>query len=138
MTACEIAEVLFELSKPEIPEELKNIIARKTSMPNIPFATMGGLVFWNNIAECNGWRLQQNMITNHARILDANDIRIAWGTLDEMSDLMKEMAEFLRTRKNIEKQNNLKTMEEIKKLKELLDIGAITQDEFTTPEKVRL
>lgn len=38
-------------------------LLRKTSMPNIPTVTMGGKTFWNELAECKGWRLQKNMIT---------------------------------------------------------------------------
>lgn len=49
-------------------------------MPNIPFPTMGGEFFWNNLAEENGWRVQQNTFTGHCRILDADDIRRAWGS----------------------------------------------------------
>ena len=59
-------------------------LLRRASMPNIPTATMGGHVFWNDLAECNGWRLQKNMITQHCRILDSNDVRRAWGGDDAM------------------------------------------------------
>jgi hypothetical protein len=53
-------------------------------MPNIPFPTMGGEVFWNDLAEYNGWRVQQNMFTQHCRVLDPDDIRVAWGGYDAM------------------------------------------------------
>lgn len=52
--------------------------------PNIPLPTMGGEVFWNNVSSSNGWRLQQNMLTNHARILDPRGIRRAWGDIHVM------------------------------------------------------
>jgi hypothetical protein len=39
-------------------------------MPNVEFPTMGGEVFWNNLAESGGWRIQQNKVTRHCRILD--------------------------------------------------------------------
>ncbi|MBQ7197173.1 MAG: SHOCT domain-containing protein [Synergistaceae bacterium] len=124
-------EILEELSSgSEIADELRLIIERNVSMPNIPFPTMGGLVFWNNIAECNGWKLQQNMITHHARIIDSNDVRIAWGTLDEMKDLLEDLANYLKLQREVRKNENLATLEEIKKLKELLDIGAIDIEEF--------
>ena len=41
--------------------------------------TMGGVIFWDDIQECNGWRLQRNTFTGHYRILDPNDVRRAWG-----------------------------------------------------------
>lgn len=52
------------------------------SMPNIPFPTMGGQFFWNELANVNGWRVQQNMLTQHCRVLDPDDMRIAWGGAD--------------------------------------------------------
>jgi len=52
------------------------------SMPNIPFPTMGGQVFWNELANVNGWRVQQNMLTQHCRVLDPDDMRVAWGGVD--------------------------------------------------------
>ena len=124
-------EILEELSSgSEIADELRLIIERNVSMPNIPFPTMGGLVFWNNIAECNGWKIQQNMLTHHARIIDSNDVRIAWGTLDEMKNLLEDLANYLKLQREVRKNENLATLEEIKKLKELLDIGAIDIEEF--------
>lgn len=114
----------------EVSDELMKIIKSESSLPNIPFPTMGGLVFWRNIAEFNGWKFQQNMITQHARILDSDDVRIAWGTVDEMSRIMEKMIVHIRANKNLEKQENLNIMETVRKLKELLDIGAITHEEY--------
>ena len=114
----------------EVSDDLMKIIESESSLPNIPFPTMGGLVFWRNIAEFNGWKFQQNMITQHARILDSNDVRIAWGTVDEMSRIMEKMTAHLRAKKSLEKHENFCIMETIKKLKELLDMGAITQEEY--------
>ena len=46
-------------------------------LPNIPFPTMGGKVFWDTIESKNGWKLQRNKITGHGRILDPENIRQA-------------------------------------------------------------
>ena len=54
------------------------------SMPNFPLPTMGGHVFWNELANVNGWRLQKNMVTGHCRILDPDDVRRAWGGAEAM------------------------------------------------------
>lgn len=59
-------------------------LQKEISLPNIPSKTFGGKTFWNTICEYNGWKLQQNMITHHARILDQHNVRIAWGTLNGM------------------------------------------------------
>ncbi len=61
------------------------------SMPNIPFPTMGGKVFWNELAECDGWRLQKNMLTGHCRILNPDDIRVAWGGEDALMRLFQRL-----------------------------------------------
>lgn len=66
-------------------------LLRKTSMPNIPTVTMGGKTFWNELAECKGWRLQKNMITQHCRILDPQNIRRAWGGDDAMERLFQKL-----------------------------------------------
>ncbi|MCD7929368.1 MAG: hypothetical protein LUF86_04325 [Clostridiales bacterium] len=63
------------------------------SMPNVQLPTMGGHVFWTNVVEYNGWRLQQNGITHHARILDNNDVRIAWGTMNGMYKVLDRLVE---------------------------------------------
>ncbi|MBR4175040.1 MAG: lecithin retinol acyltransferase family protein [Lachnospiraceae bacterium] len=60
------------------------------SNANIKFPTLGGEVFWNDLAECNGWRLQRNTITEHVRILDAGNNRRAWGDLESLISLLSE------------------------------------------------
>ncbi|MBE0507879.1 MAG: hypothetical protein IBX50_14400 [Marinospirillum sp.] len=49
-------------------------------LPNIKTATLGGNTWWNDIAQCNGWRVQRNTWTGHCRILDSDDVRQAWGS----------------------------------------------------------
>ena len=57
---------------------------------NIKFPTLGGEVFWNDLAERNGWRIQRNTITEHVRILDAGNNRRAWGDLESLISLLSE------------------------------------------------
>ena len=113
--------------------ELLGILDAELSLPNIPTPTLGGEVFWNNIAEYGGWKLQQNMFTHHARILNSDNVRIAWGTINGMIKAMDRMVAQLNKydyQRNDESGNKVALMDELKKLKELLDIGAITQSEF--------
>ena len=56
--------------------------------------TLGGKVFWENIVEHAGWRLQKNKLMTNCRILNPEDIRVAWGgessmrrAFDKMIDL---------------------------------------------------
>lgn len=48
-------------------------------LPNIPVQTMGGHFFWDTLREKNGWKLQRHKFTGHARILDPENVRQAWG-----------------------------------------------------------
>jgi len=63
------------------------------TLPNIPFPTMGGKVFWNTLEEHGGWKLQQNMLTRHCRILDPNNVRRAWGASEEA--MRKELSKLV-------------------------------------------
>lgn len=62
------------------------------SMPNIPLKTMGGNVFWNELANVNGWRLQKNMVWGTCRILDPDNVRRAWGGEEAMLKALKQLA----------------------------------------------
>ncbi|MCI9545772.1 MAG: hypothetical protein HFH60_03645 [Lachnospiraceae bacterium] len=126
-------DVFEELDKnTDVARELLNILDMELSLPNIPFPTMGGEVFWNTLVEYNGWKLQQNMFTHHARILNSDNIRIAWGTINGMEKAMDRMVRHLHKYEKPASNScdRLGSMEELKKLKELLDMGAITEQEF--------
>ena len=42
--------------------------------------TLGGVQFWTDVRVDGGWRVQQNSETGHFRLLDADNIRQAWGS----------------------------------------------------------
>ena len=49
--------------------------------PNMQFPTLGGNVWYDNIFSVEGWRLQQQRtsgLQSHYRILDQNNVRVAW------------------------------------------------------------
>ena len=77
-------------NNPEIianyPELIKDL-----DMPNIATKTMGGKVWWRDLVSLNGWRIQQNLVTKHCRILDPDDVRRAWGGEDAMMNLFKKI-----------------------------------------------
>lgn len=60
-------------------------------MPNIDFPTMGGQVFWDTLAQSNGWKLQKNKFTNHCRIIDPRNIRKAWGSENTMMSALNRL-----------------------------------------------
>ena len=117
--------------------ELLKILDAELSLPNIPLPTMDKEVFWDNLAEYKGWKLQQNMITRHARIIDSNNIRIAWGTINGMMKVMDRMVACLHKydEPKMSSEERVALMQELKQLKELLDIGAITEDEYNSKKK---
>lgn len=53
--------------------------------------TMGGKVWWTDIKNVDGWRLQKNKVSRHCRILDRNDVRQAYGSEEEMTKLFNSM-----------------------------------------------
>lgn len=59
---------------------------------NIPFPTLGGHVFWTELDRRGGYVLQKNDVTGHCRILDAEDIRVAWGEEGPMRAKLWELA----------------------------------------------
>ena len=102
-------------------------------MFNVQFPTMGGTVWWNTLVSRGGYKLQQHKITGHARILDSNDIRVAWGDLDTMvrkMDIIAGNSDTAHSSGSSGGNSRLEAMQELKTLKELLDIGAITQEEY--------
>ncbi len=55
--------------------DLVKVIALNGLDAKLPAQTMGGRVWWQDIKECKGYRIQQNIISRHYRILDAEDRR---------------------------------------------------------------
>ena len=60
-------------------------------MPNLELPTLGGHVFWNNLAEVKGWRVQQNIFTAHCRVLDPDDVRRAWGGEEAIMNFFRDI-----------------------------------------------
>ena len=55
--------------------DLVKVVALNGLDAKLPDKTMGGRVWWQDIKECKGYRIQQNIISRHYRILDAEDRR---------------------------------------------------------------
>ena len=52
-----------------------------TTRPNLAIPTLGGKQLWADRRWQEGWRIQENVLTGHHRLLDDNDRRLAWGNL---------------------------------------------------------
>jgi pimeloyl-ACP methyl ester carboxylesterase len=56
-----------------------NKMDNETGPINLEWKTGGGMQFWTDHIHREGYRLQQNAITGHWRLLDADNIRLSWG-----------------------------------------------------------
>lgn len=52
-------------------------------LPNVPMKTAGGAQFWTDYRWQDGYRLQQNVLTKHWRLLDPKNVRQAWGKREQ-------------------------------------------------------
>ncbi len=113
--------------------KLLSALNKELELPNIPAKTMGGEIWWNTLAECNGWKMQQNMLTHHARILNANNVRVAWGSVEGMYKAIDRLID-ASTKYNDKKEDSqlasMESMEQLIKLKELLKKHVITKQEY--------
>ncbi len=50
------------------------------SLLNWQTPTLGGKQLWTDFQWRGGWRIQQNVLTKHWRLLDPNNVRQAWGS----------------------------------------------------------
>lgn len=117
----------------EHPELAKEIFDSELSMPNIPTKTMGGNVMWTTLAEVKGLKLQQNQITHHARILNADNVRVAWGTVNGMQKAIRRLANI--SEQLIDEKALSEIEPELLSMKSLLDKGILTQEEFDTQKR---
>lgn len=62
--------------------------------------TMGGKIWWNNVIEEDGYRIQQNSVSTHYRILDSENRRLFSSfSLDETIERMHEEIKNRRDRR---------------------------------------
>ncbi|GAB2593802.1 SHOCT domain-containing protein [Nitrincola alkalisediminis] len=97
---------------------------------NLEIATLGGKLWWRDLAVVGGWKLQQNNLTSHVRILNPSDIRKAWGSRKALDDAMGLVVSQIRSQKFVADHNQEPLVARVKKLKLLLDKELITPEEF--------
>ena len=56
------------------------------------FTAAGGEPIWEDIAEMGGWHIQCNRLTHHARLLDPENSRRAWGSTEAMKKALRSFA----------------------------------------------
>ena len=68
------------------------LFAQEESLnPNLPTKTLGGQQFWGDVVHFHGWRIQQNALTEHFRLIDGDDVRHAWGTREQCQTKLDEI-----------------------------------------------
>jgi pimeloyl-ACP methyl ester carboxylesterase len=68
----------------------------KSSTWDTVMKTMGGRQFWGDVKFFRGWRIQQNVFTDHYRLLDPKDNRHAFGSFKTCCDKLEETKKKLK------------------------------------------
>lgn len=75
------------------PVEMVELVAHEQIRPSRQ-KTMGGHVWWRDVESWRGYRLQQNVISNHYRLLDPDRFRIiSTFVLEEAQEELKMVVE---------------------------------------------
>jgi len=64
---------------------------KKKPQIEIPVKTLGGRQFWGDVRFFHGWKVQQNVLTKHYRLLDPKDTRYASGSLERCEEKLEEI-----------------------------------------------
>lgn len=65
------------------PSDFFSKLAESVRGEAMEVPTLGGRLFWGDVLHFRGWRIQENVITKHSRLLDPEDKRHCSGTLEE-------------------------------------------------------
>ena len=68
---------------------------------NIKFPTIGGKLFWTDVKIVKGWRVQQNLVTGHYRLLNPCNVRHAWGSRDDCLKKISQKVSVNKTAKTV-------------------------------------
>lgn len=60
-------------------------------MPNVKLPTLGGKQFWADVHFFHQWRIQRDVLTGHHRLLNPENQRELWGTLDACRSRLAEV-----------------------------------------------
>lgn len=74
-----------------LEQHMKAGMSAKPSRFNVRAKTLGGKVVWEDIRSEKGYRVQKNTLTNHCRILNPDNVRIAYGTEKEMLQIFHDL-----------------------------------------------
>ena len=66
-------------------EEASGEVMVQQALPTVEGEVMDSGLWWDTLAETNGWKLQRNKVTGHGRIINPQKVRKAWGTVEDMA-----------------------------------------------------
>lgn len=59
--------------------------------PNLALPTLGGKQLWTDRYLHAGWRIQENVLTGHSRLLDPDNVRRCWGPFEACRDAFQRI-----------------------------------------------
>ncbi|MEW4487835.1 hypothetical protein AB1L42_07110 [Thalassoglobus sp. JC818] len=71
--------------------EISTLIPGKLQMPQFDSKTLGGRLFWGDVRFFRGYRIQQNVLTEHYRLLDPFDVRRMSGSREDCERALEEI-----------------------------------------------
>lgn len=85
----------FVLGEISMAGESSNYLGANMASENGPMAmpTLGGRQFWADVFAQAGWRIQQNAMTGHFRLLDPDDKRLEWGSYAACLESFKSISQ---------------------------------------------
>ncbi len=89
-----LADDEAEASRDDIAEpagEEEAMKSKNASRLNLALKTGGGIQLWTDHLYRGGYRIQQNALTGHWRLLDADDVRQTWGSFDHCQSVLDEL-----------------------------------------------
>ena len=75
-----------QISKAEKKSETENA----KGLPNIKTPTLGGKQLWTDHAWRHAWKVQQNVLTGHWRLIDDRQVRQTWGSREACEQMLWE------------------------------------------------
>lgn len=133
-----VLKVLSEKSRKS--DEFWVVLKRKLPH-NTDWRVSENALGWINIAEANGWKLQQNTILKNARIIDNKSVRRAFSLISSelfgvMDELVRELQEQDESTKSSSSNDSMvNELAKLEYLAQLRDKGAITDEEYEEKKK---
>ena len=72
--------------------QMNNLNTKPVGYFNVKFKTLGGMQFWTDVIHFHQWRIQRNVMSGHFRLIDANNIRHAWGNFAHCEQKLRSVA----------------------------------------------